>query len=246
MRAVVYTQEEYTSMRVANDMSHYFFSRHPEYYARILNYQDFRAFDAVPENYNMDLYVLELDRCDETDAGYRIASRLREKGSHCAMSFIVPSESVAVQVTREMFRPSYVFLKEATTEELHTLLHMLLPQIRNQSFMEFIFQYRKWLLNTDKITYIATNGTRTLLVCADMTLESTERLAELERRLPACFVRVDKGCLINTKHLTAVDFTERKAMFEGGCFVYMSRRGAKKLCDILNAGNACGEELACE
>jgi DNA-binding LytR/AlgR family response regulator len=64
-------------------------------------------------------------------------------------------------------------------------------------------------------------------------MESTERMAELEKKLPKHFLRVDKGCLINTKRLQSADFARRQAMFDGGDFVYMSRRGTKKLFDTL-------------
>lgn len=244
MRVGVYAKEEHTSMRVANDICHYFFSTHPEYYARILNFCDFPAFDASAEHYSLDLYLLQVDCCDASDTGYRIASLLRKRGTPCVIAFIVPAEGMVLQLMRAMLQPSYVFLREAATKEIHTFLGGFLLHIRGQSFMAFLFQYKKWLLNIDKITHVITNGARTLLVCVDLTLESTERLAELERRLPAHFVRVDKGCLLNTRQLMAIDFAQQKAILQGGCFVYMSRRGTKKLFELMNAGNELGEELA--
>ncbi|MDR1068132.1 MAG: LytTR family transcriptional regulator, partial [Clostridiales Family XIII bacterium] len=92
--------------------------------------------------------------------------------------------------------------------------------------------------------YIQTCGDKTLIVCLNTAFESTERLGDLERRLPEYFFRVDKGCLINTKRLSAVDFTERKAMFSGGDFVYMSRRGSKKLYAGMNVKTENEEETA--
>jgi DNA-binding LytR/AlgR family response regulator len=76
------------------------------------------------------------------------------------------------------------------------------------------------------------------------TLETSERLADLERRLPGYFFRVDKGCLINTNRLTAVDFTEQKVMFPGGDYVYMSRRGSKRLSERFKGRKENGEEIS--
>lgn len=244
VRAMVYIENEIASMRAANAISRYFHQRHPEYYARILNCFDFPSFDTAASNYSLDLYLLEVQRCDETDAGYRIAIRLREAGSRCMIAFVVPTEGVALRITQSMFQPGYIFLKAVVEEELYGFLDDFFSRTAALSFMEFTFQYKKWLLNVEKITYILTNGSRSLLVCVDVTLESTERLADLERRLPGCFLRVDKGCLINTRQLVAADFAEHKAIFAGGAFVYMSRRGSKKLQELLRSGGDSKKELA--
>ena len=215
----VYAGHKITSMRAANDISRYFSVRHPEYYARIVNYDSLREFDSVPGNYSMDLYLLELDACDSSDAGYTIAKRLRDDKTNCALTFIAPSETVAVQVTREMLRPSYVFHKEATESEIFKFLDSFLSRFGELAFIEFTYQYRKWLVNTENITYIQTNGDKTLIVCMNTTLETSERLAELERKLPGHFFRVDKGCLININRLSSVDFKEQKTMFPGDDYV---------------------------
>ena len=234
MKAAVYIKDKAASARVANDISRYFYQRRPEYYVKIADYGDLREFDSVPGIYGMDLYFLELNECSGSDAGFRIARRLRDGGINCAMTFIVPSEATAVGIAREMLRPSYIFLRDAAADEINLFLDNFLLRSSGLDFMEFTFQYKKWLVNVANITYIQTCGTRTILACANATLESTERLADLERRLPGYFIRVDKGCVINTKRLTHADFTEHKAMFAGSDFVYMSRRGSKKLYDRLN------------
>ena len=227
----VYTGQNIAGTRVANDISRYFSVRHPEYFARIVNYDNLREFDTVPGNYGMDLYVLELNICDPSDAGFNIAKKLRDEKINCALTFIVPSDAVALGITREMFRPSYIFLKHAAETEINRFLDGFLSRSGELAFIEFTFQYRKWLVNAENITYIQTCGNKTLIVCLNASLETTERLADLERKLPGNFFRVDKGCLININRLSAVDFTEQKAMFPGGDYVYMSRRGAKKLYD---------------
>ena len=214
-------------------ISRYFCQKHPEYYAKIMDYHDFKEFDAISGNYGMDLYVLELNRCEDSDAGFRIAKRLRDNKVNCAITFVVPSESLAIGITREMLRPSYIFLKAAAAAEINSFLDSFLLRSDEMAFMEFTFQYRKWLVNIENILYIQTCGARVMLVCSNATLESTERLSDLERRLPGYFIRVDKGCLINTKQLVSVDFAQKKAMFGSSDFVYMSRRGAKKLYDTL-------------
>ena len=234
MRAAVYCENETISIQVANDISFYFHQRHPEYYIKILNYHSFSNFDAVSANYEMDLYILELNRCDESDAGYRIAMQVREKGLRCSLSFIVPSSSVALQIVQKMLQPSYIFLNDAPTNEIIKVLNNFLVSYTSMSFLSFTYQYKKWLLNTERITYIITNGTRSLLVCSHTTLETTERLAELERKLPDYFIRVDKGCLINTRQLAMANLAEQKVTFVDGNFAYMSRRGAQKLNDLLN------------
>ena len=234
MKAAVYIKDESASMCVANDISRYIYKHHPDYYAKIVNYSSIQEFDSAPGSYSMDLYVLELNRCDALDDGFAIAKRLRNDKITCAITFVVPSEYIALQATREMLLPSYIFIKEAQTEEVNNFLDSFLSRSSEMTFMEFTFQYKKWLVNIENITYLQTCGNRVLIVCGNSTLETTERLADLERRLPARFCRVDKGCLINIKKLTAVDFTEKKAMFDKDSFVYMSRRGSKKLYDLLN------------
>jgi DNA-binding LytR/AlgR family response regulator len=231
-------------MRVANAISRYFAVYRPEYYAKIVGFDDYREFDSIPGNYGMDLYVVELKTCDVSDAGFSIAKRLCDGKANCALTFVVPSEAMAAQITREMFRPSYVFLKQAETDEINRFLNSFLLRSGELSFVEFTFQYKKWLVNAENINYIQTCGDKTLIVCTNATLETTERLADLERRLPTSFFRVDKGCLINTKRLISADFTEHKAMFPGGDYVYMSRRGSKKLFDSLNGKNDGGEDIA--
>ena len=59
-------------------------------------------------------------------------------------------------------------------------------------------------------------------------------VSELEWKLPSHFLRADKGCLVNTKKVTSVDITDHKANFATGDFAYMSRRGTKKLYNLLN------------
>ena len=245
MRVAVYAGQNTASMRVANDVSRYFSLSHPEYSARIVNFDSLREFNSVPGNYSMDLYVLELNNCEPSDAGFAIAKKLRDEKINCALTFIVPSEAVAMQVTREMLRPSYIFLKQAAEDEINRFMDGFLSRFGELRFIEFTFQYRKWLVNAENITYIQTCGDKVLIVCLNATLETTERLADLEKKLPGYFFRVDKGCLINTKCLSAVDFTEQKALFPGGDYVYMSRRGAKRLFDSLkskgNNGDAVNE-----
>ena len=233
MRVAVYMKNKTASIQAANDISRYFYQRHPEYYARIVDYHDFREFDTIPGNYGMDLYVLELHICDDTDPGFRIAKKLCDTKVNCAITFVVPLESLAVKIAQEMLRPSYIFLKKVTSEEINAFLDSFLLRSDEMAFMEFNFQYKKWLVNIENILYIQTCGTRVMLVCSNALLESTERLSDLERRLPGHFLRVDKGCLINTRQLVSADFTDKKAMFGGAKFVYMSRRGAKKLYDTL-------------
>jgi len=240
----VYTGQDTASTRVANYVSRYFSVRRPEYFARIVNYSNLREFDTVPGNYNMDLYVLELNNCNPADSGFAIARRLRDEKINCALTFIVPSEATAIQITREMLRPSYIFLKQASETEMNSFLDSFLLRSGELAFIEFTFQYKKWLVNAENITYIQTCGDKTLIVCLNTTLETTERLVDLERKLPGYFFRVDKGCLINTKRLSAVDFTEHKAMFPGGDYVYMSRRGSKKLSDSLKGKSSIGEGIA--
>jgi len=229
----VYAGQNTASMRAANDISRYFSVRRPEYFARILSYDSLREFDSIPGNYSMDLYVLELNTCGMSDAGFSIAKKLRDEKINCALTFIVPSEAVAIQITREMLRPSYIFLKRATDAEINRFLDGFLSRSGELAFIEFTYQYKKWLVNVENITYIQTCGDKALIVCLNTTLETTERLADLERKLPGYFLRVDKGCLINTKRLAAADFTDKKALFAKDDFVYMSRRGAKKLYDFL-------------
>ncbi|MDR2355903.1 MAG: LytTR family transcriptional regulator [Clostridiales Family XIII bacterium] len=229
MRAVVYIADKMESERVANEISRYFCAYHPEYYTRIVSFHNLREFNAAAGSLSMDLYVLQLNDCEASDAGYGIAGRLRGEGVNCALTFIVPSESVAVRVTRDMLRPSYIFVRRANSDELHGFLDNFLSRSGELAFIEFTCRYKKWLVNAENITYIRTCGAKTLIVCTNAAFESTERLADLERRLPKCFFRVDKGCLINAKQLKAVDFTEKKAIFAENDFVYMSRRGAKKL-----------------
>ncbi|MDR1204602.1 MAG: hypothetical protein LBL26_03850 [Peptococcaceae bacterium] len=77
MKAAVFIRHKSKSVSAANDISRYFYRRHPEYYAKIVNYDDYQKFDALDENYYMDLYVLELNCCEESDCGFRIAKRLR-------------------------------------------------------------------------------------------------------------------------------------------------------------------------
>ncbi len=243
MRISVYIGNPAESTRVANDISRYFCVNHPEYFARIVNFDNYREFDAYPGKYSMDLYVLELDDCRTTDAGFSIAKKLRGEKINCALVFIVPTEAVAMQITREMLSPSYTFLSQAETREINSFLDHFVSCSAELAFIEFTFQYKKWLVNTENITYIQTCGDKTLIVCVNTTLETTERLADLERKLPGYFFRVDKGCLINTKRLTAVDFTEHKAMFGGVDYVYMSRRGSKKLFDRLKNRNSDGEDM---
>lgn len=234
MKAAVYSKNESVSTRIANDISRYLYQHHPEYYAKIMNFVSMAEFEQTPGSYGMDLYVLELTHCNASDAGFNIAKRLRDQKVGCAIAFIVPSEYIAFQVTREMLLPSYIFIDEAPENEMHTFLNSFLSRSGELTFMEFTFQYKKWLVNIENINYIQTCGNRVILVCQSATLESTERLTDLERRLPAHFFRVDKGCLINIKQLTSANFTDQKAMFGQDDFVYMSRRGAKKLQELLS------------
>lgn len=234
MKVAVFIENRNESVRVANDVSRYFYRRRPEYYSKIVNYSGFGEFDAAPGSYGMDLYILELKRCADGDPGYQIAMRLREDSANCGIAFIVPSEAAAVQATREMLNPVYIFVKNAPADEIDVFLDRFLMQAGNFQFIEFTFQYKKWLVNIENIIYIQTCAARLLLVCANATLETTERLTDLERRLPPYFFRVDKGCVINTRRLSAADFTEHKAMFAQAGFVYMSRRGSKRLYDFLN------------
>ena len=240
----VYAGHSIASMRVANDISRYFSVRRPEYFARIVNYDNLREFDSVPGNYSMDLYFLELNACESSDAGYNIAKKLRDEKINCALTFITPSETVAMQATREMLRPSYIFIKQTTEAEICGFLDNFLSRSGEFAFIEFTYQYRKWLVNAENITYIQTSGDKTLIVCVNTTLETSERLAELERKLPGHFFRVDKGCLININRLSAVDFTEQKAMFPGDDYVYMSRRGSKKLFDAIKGKNNNAEVVS--
>ncbi|MDR1299499.1 MAG: LytTR family transcriptional regulator [Oscillospiraceae bacterium] len=241
MTVAVYSGDRAAGTRVANEISRYLSVRRPEYFARIVSYDDPLKFDTEPGNYNMDLYVLELEDCGASDAGCRIARRLRDGGTNCTLTFIAPTESVALRATREMFRPGYIFLKQAAGAEIRSFLDSFLSRAGELSYIDFTFRYKKWLVNAENITYIQTCGDKTLIVCLNAALESTERLGDIERRLPGYFFRVDKGCLINTKRLTAADFTERKAMFPHGDFVYMSRRGAKRLYDRINGKISGGE-----
>ena len=233
MRAAVYIEEEMTSERVANCISRYLYRFHPEYYASIINSSDYKVFCASPGNFGMDLYVLEIKRCDDRDPGFQIAKRLRDGKVNCVMTFVVPCEATAVQITRKMLRPSYIFINEARPDEIDAFMADFLARMEQVAFMEFTYKYKKWLVNIENIRYVQTNAGSLLLVCKNATLESTERMSDIERRLPGYFIRVDKGCLINTKLLVSVDFTEKKAMFDSCDFVYMSRRGAKKLYDTL-------------
>ena len=233
LRAAVYIEEEMASVRVANSISRYLYRHHPEYYARIINSSDYKEFCTSPGNFGMDLYVLEVKRCDNDDLGLKIAKRLRDGKVNCAMAFVVPCEITAVEVTRMMLRPSYIFINEAKPEEIDAFMADFLVRMDQVAFMEFTYKYKKWLVNIENIRYVQTNAGSLLLVCKNATLESTERLTDIELRLPGHFVRVDKGCLINTKLLVSVDFSEKKAMFGSSDFVYMSRRGARKLYDTL-------------
>ena len=233
MRAAVYIDDETTSIRIANSISRYLYRYHPEYYARIINSSDYKEFCSLPGNFGMDLYVLEIKRCHDQDPGFQIAKRLRDGKVNCAMTFVVPCEVTAVQITRKMLRPSYIFINEAKPDEIDAFMAEFLVRMDQVAFMEFTYKYKKWLVNIENIRYVQTNAGNLLLVCKNATLESTERMSDIERKLPGHFVRVDKGCLINTKLLTSVDFSEKKAMFDSSDFVYMSRRGAKKLYDTL-------------
>ena len=246
MRAAVYMEDETASIRVANSVSRYLYRHHPEYYARIINSCDYREFCASPGNFGMDLYVLEVKRCHDKDPGFRIAAKLRDGKVNCALTFVVPCEVTAVHITREMLRPSYIFIREAKPNEMDAFLADFLARMDQVAFMEFTYKYKKWLVNIENIRYVQTNAGSLLIVCKNATLESTERMSDIERRLPGHFVRVDKGCLINTKLLVSVDFSEKKAMFFGSDFVYMSRRGAKKLYDTLYGGNDKAPEGICE
>jgi DNA-binding LytR/AlgR family response regulator len=230
-------------MRTANEISRYFYRIHPEHHTKVVNYYDLRDFDAYASNYSMDLYLLELNDCKESDTGFRIAKQLRDTQPDCYLTLIVPSDSIALAASREMLRPSYIFLKEAEPTEIHRFLDDLLKRTGSSAFMEFTYQYKKCLVNVHNIVYITTGGNGTLIVCTNEMMESTERLSELAQRLPSFFLRVDKGCLINTKHLVKAVLTERKAFFTDSQFVYMSRRGTKKLLDYISTPDDTEEEV---
>ena len=87
----------------------------------------------------------------------------------------------------------------------------LVKGVTQRGFAEFVYDYHRFLVNARNIIYAMTSDTHTILVCTNGTFEASERIGDVEKKLPPYFVRVDKGCLISLSHLVKADYTEHKA-----------------------------------
>ena len=233
MKIAVFIQDKAAAMRAANELNRLVCRRYPEYNATIRDFSELRDFNAYPGNGNMDAYVLQINKCGGNDPGYAIAKRLRQTGlNNCLFTFIVPDANCLLSLMRERLAPIYIFTGRADEEGLGVLADELIKNATLRDFVEFVYDYRKYIINVRNIIYVMTSDTHTIFVCTNGTFESTDRMSTVEKKLPSYFVRVDKGYLINLNHLDSADSAKQKAEMTGGNFVYMSRRGTKRLFDI--------------
>jgi hypothetical protein len=231
----VFMRDKVSAVRTANELSRCVCTRFPEYNTIVRDFSDLRDFNAYPGHGNMDAYILQVERYAANDPGYAIAKRIKQNGlNECLFAFIIPDTGCLATLVRDRFAPIYAFIKGIDKEGLAVLAEELVKGVTKRDFVELVYDYRKFLINVRNIINVITSDTHTIFACTNGTFESSERMGDVEKKLPSYFVRVDKGCLINLNHLVKADYTEHKAELTGGDFVYMSRRGTKKLFDIVN------------
>jgi DNA-binding LytR/AlgR family response regulator len=231
---MVFIRDKARAARTANELSRSICARYPEYNATVRDFSELRDFNAYPGNGNMDAYIVQVDTCAPNDPGFAIAKRLRQRGlNQCLFAFVTPDADCLLTLTREGFAPVYAFAGEVDKAGIGALAEELVKGVTKRDFVELVYDYRKNLINVRNILYVMASGAHTLFISTSGTFESSERIGDVEKKLPAYFIRVDKGTLLNLNHLAKADYTAHKAEFTEGSFVYMSRRGTKKLFDTV-------------
>ncbi len=163
----------------------------------------------VEEHQDLDVVFLDI-RVGESVDGIDIAKKINILAPRVAIVFLTGYTDYAAEVYDA--RQLYFAKKEELGQSLVGIFSRLHSEIarRNRGFVHIHAKGKELIIREEEILYIERNGRTTRIHCKKDTIDISEKLSELEKKLnPVIFVRCHNSFIVNfmaVREFTRTDF----------------------------------------
>lgn len=172
-------------------------------------YEKDRLWEFVLEHQDLDVVFLDICIGEDID-GIDIAKRINILAPNVAIVFLTQYTEYGTEV----YDARHVhFVKKNDLEQrlpyIFSRLHSEIAR-RNKGFVHIHAKGKDLVIREEEIMYIERNGRTTRIHCKKETIDITEKLSELEKKLnPIIFVRCHNSFIVNfmaVREFTRTDF----------------------------------------
>jgi len=179
-----------------------------------------------------DIYILSAIG-DERKNHLKLASEIKSRYTNRSILFVSNSFNDVKDIINASIAPAYIFSQEVTEQEYEKFISGQINKTPKGSLLSFTINNRKQLVHVQAILSAQANNKKLDLRFFDRTFRTSLTVAELEKTLPANFVRIDKGTIINSDHIVAHDNEKDTITLTNGQVFPVSRRGQKRLFEAI-------------
>lgn len=190
-------------------------------------YQDGLAFlDGYQHNHDVIFMDIQMPHLNGMDT----AQRLRALNEEVPLVFVTNMKQFAI----EGYSVSALdfILKPVNYYRLSTVLKKISRTLQHKAMEEFIRTENGVIrLRVDEISHIEVQGRNIIYHTQGRNIHTRGRLKELEEKLAPCgFVRCNNYCLVNLRHVTAL---EKETVSVDGVKIEVSQRRRKDLLRVM-------------
>lgn len=172
-------------------------------------FEEKKLLDCVEQNQDLDVIFLDLHIAEQTD-GIDIARKVNILAPGVTIVFLTEYTDYATEVYDA--RHLRFVKKDTLSQSLTSIFSRLHSEItrRNKGFVHIHAKGKELIIREEEILYIERNGRTTRIHCRKETIDISEKLSELEKKLnPIIFVRCHNSFIVNfmaVKEFKRTDF----------------------------------------
>lgn len=211
-------------------ISSYFCKNYPSIEYKINTFTSVGKFENFLEANNSDIIFLDINIDGNENCGIEIAKKLRQKNANCNIVFFTSFTEKIGLTLEALIKPSGFLSKPIKVSEINELMHNIISEmIQSDKYITTKFGRNHFVIHINDIIIITKKGRHTVFNLSNRQIEITEPIKSFVQKLPAYFIPVDKGELVNTYKITQVDYMNRYIYLNNQIKISMSRNAKKKV-----------------
>jgi len=220
------------AMKEANVVFTFFRREFPDSRIIVEDYFDADMMQIAIKKSPADIYILSAVG-DISKKHIKLASEIKNRYTNRSVLFVSNSFDDVKTIINSSIAPDYIFSSEVTEQEFGKFLHKQSEKNPTVKMLTFTVNNRKQLVNVHAILSAQANSKKVELRILDRTFNTSLTIAELADIMPANFVRIDKGTIINSDHIRIFESEKDTITLTNGHSFTVSRRGQKRLFELI-------------
>ena len=236
MRIVVFDDDLWMARNTENVINRIVSETNNEANCEVCCFSDTAFFVKWLDENKVDAAVLDISVPEDENFGIERAKQIRKNNKNAHIIFMTSNDGKIYQVFSGLIRPTQFIVKNSGEDELVSVFRDILKEAdENEKLLKVAHGRNEYFLSVPEILSVCKEGRKTAITLMERTIEVTDSLASIFKRLNDKFIWVDKGSIINIKMIKEVNYPDKKITMTDGSIIYMSRNCAKDVKKVLSA-----------